>query len=252
MLLAVHVHVVLPDMVHTSSEPGRPAAFLVLLAFLGAFAFIRTSARLMRSPKVPWWPGSVETGSGLHIHHLVWGISLLLISGFVAFATDLDAPWWQITAVAFGIGAGLALDEFALWLRLADVYWSEQGRASIDAVILAAAFAGLIVVGVRPFGLDDPGSVVGTTVAVVIGLAMAGVAFFKGRLFLGVVAIFIWPVGLWCAVRLAKPTSPWARRFYKNHREGRLERSRHRFRADRPAAAWGRRLQDAIGGTPQS
>src|SRR5881392_663183 len=121
------------DVINTHGTHGRGPAFLVLLAFLLAFTFIRTSARLMRSPKVPWWPGSVETGSGLHIHHLVWGISLLLISGFLAFATDLDSPWWQITSVAFGIGAGLTLDEFALWLRLADVYWSEQGRASIDA-----------------------------------------------------------------------------------------------------------------------
>src|SRR3954452_21604441 len=175
MLLVVHVHVVLPDLVHTSSEPGRPAAFLVLLSFLGAFTFIRTSARLMRSPKVPWWPGSVETGSGLHIHHLVWGISLMMISGFLAFATDLSTPWWQITSIAFGIGIGLSLDEFALWPPLEDVCWSEQGRASIAAVIFAAAFAGLIVIGVQPFGLDDAGSVVGTGLGVILGVGLSGI-----------------------------------------------------------------------------
>jgi hypothetical protein len=248
----VRINIHLPDLVHRASEPGRPAAFLVLLAFVGAFLFIRTSARLMRSPKVPWWPGSVETGSGLHIHHLVWGISLMMISGFLAFATDLSTPWWQVTSIAFGIGIGLTLDEFALWLRLEDVYWSEQGRASIDAVIFAAAFAGLIVIGVQPFGLDDPGSVVGTGLGVILGVGLSGITFFKGRLFLGVVAIFIWPVGLWCAVRLAKPTSPWARRVYTGHREHELERAKHRFRPDRRSAEFGRRLQDAIGGTPGS
>ena len=103
------------DLLGSAREPGRECGFLVLLAFLASFSFIRTSARLMRSPRVPWWPGSVEAG-GVHIHHLVWGISLLLVSGFAAFVSDLYAPWWQITSIAFGIGAGLTLDEFALWL----------------------------------------------------------------------------------------------------------------------------------------
>src|SRR3954462_4936487 len=178
MLLAVHVHVVLPDMVHTSSEPGRPAAFLVLLAFLGAFAFIRTSARLMRSPKVPWWPGSVETGSGLHIHHLVWGISLMMISGFLAFATDLSTPWWQITSIAFGIGIGLTLDEFALWLRLEDVYWSEQGRASIDVVVLAAILGTLAVINSGPLFKGAWWEIV---IFVALDLALMVVGLAKGK-----------------------------------------------------------------------
>lgn len=58
-------------------KPGQRAGFVVLAAFLVSFLFIRTSARLMRSPRVPWWPGSVSTSSGLHLHHLVWGIVLL-------------------------------------------------------------------------------------------------------------------------------------------------------------------------------
>src|SRR5919198_6123514 len=120
---------VAPDLIDTGPEPGRAAAFLALLALLVSFAFIRTSARLMRSPKVPWWPGSVTTDSGLHIHHLVWGIGLLLLSGFLALASELEEPWWHVTAIGFGVGAGLTLDEFALWLRLEDVYWSEEGRA---------------------------------------------------------------------------------------------------------------------------
>jgi hypothetical protein len=97
---------------------------------------IRTSARLARSPRVSWWPGSVEAG-GVHIHHLVWGNSLVLLAGFAAFVSDLYSPWWQITSIAFGIGAGLTLDEFALWLYLRDVYWSTEGQDSIDAVVVA-------------------------------------------------------------------------------------------------------------------
>ncbi|TMM11833.1 MAG: hypothetical protein E6G00_04360 [Actinobacteria bacterium] len=238
------------DVVNAHSTHGRGPAFLVLLAFLLSFGFIRTSARLMRSPKVSWWPGSVTTESGLHLHHLVWGISLLLLSGFVAFATDLDRPWTQITAITFGIGAGLTLDEFALWVHLKDVYWSEQGRSSVDAVILSAAFAALVVLGVRPFGLDEFSSVAGTVAVTTICVLLATVTFLKGRILLGVVAIFIPLVGAVSAVRLAKPTSAWARRRYTGPRASRLRRAQERFSADRRSEALGRRILDLLGGTP--
>src|SRR3954453_7855226 len=131
-------------------EPSpRSVALWLMAGFLGSFAFIRTSARLMRSPKVPWWPGSVTSGD-LHIHHLVWGIVLMLVAGFVSLM-PIDSPWRETIAVLFGVGAGLTLDEFALWLRLEDVYWSEQGRQSVDAVIIAATFAGLVLVIGSPF-----------------------------------------------------------------------------------------------------
>src|SRR3954451_7453749 len=183
--LVVSVHV-LPE----TSAPGRGTAFLVLTAFLLTFAFIRTSARLIRNPKVTWWPGNVETGD-LHIHHLVWGICLVLVSGFLGFAADLQTPWWHIAAIAFGIGAGLTIDEFALWLYLRDVYWSEQGRLSVDAGIIATVFAGLVVRGTRPFGLDEPESVLGTIVLVAQAVTLSAIAFLKGRFVIGVVSLFV-------------------------------------------------------------
>jgi hypothetical protein len=237
------------DLFSSAHEPGRESAFVVLLAFLASFLFIRTSARLMRSPRVPWWPGSVEAG-GVHIHHLVWGISLLLASGFTAFVSDLDAPWWQITAVAFGVGAGLTLDEFALWLRLSDVYWSEQGRESIDAVIVCTLLGGLVVVGVQPFDLDHTPSAIGTTVAVPVVVALAAIAFAKGRILLGAISIFVPVVGAFAALRLAKPNSPWAHRRYRGDRAHRLERAQARYAADRRGEVVGTRIRDAIGGAP--
>src|SRR5436309_13850572 len=115
------------DVINTHGTHGRGPAFLVLLAFLLAFGFIRTSARLMRSPKVSWWPGSVTTESGLHLHHLVWGIVLLLVTGFLSFVTSSKSPWDELLAGLFGVGAGLTLDEFALWIHLRDVYCGEEG-----------------------------------------------------------------------------------------------------------------------------
>ena len=237
------------DLFSAQPEPGRECAFLVLLAFLCAFLFIRTSARLIRDPKVTWWPGNVETG-GVHIHHLVWGISLLLVGGFAAFVSDLYAPWWQITAILFGVGAGLTLDEFALWLRLEDVYWAEQGRESIDAVVIATLVAGLIVLGVQPFDLGEPAGIASTVAAVLVVVGVAAVAFAKGRILLGVLSIFMPLAGVWAAIRLAKPASVWARRHYVGKRAHKLERARGRFPDDRRSERIGDRLKDVIGGAP--
>ena len=235
-----------------SSQPmGRGAAFLVFLGFLLSFAFIRTSTRLIRM-EVSWWPGNVETSSGLHIDHLFWGILLIIITGFVSFVGDLGSPWWQLTAVLFGIGVGLTLDEYALFLHLDDVYWSEQGRSSIDAVVIGLLVAGLVVLGARPF--DVPGGDLWVSVlysAVVLTFALVTLA--KKRLFLGVLAIFIPVVGIWCTCRIGKPQSFWARRFYTDDTErGRrkLQRAEERFPPDRWTKRLGVRLQDAIGGVP--
>jgi hypothetical protein len=237
------------DLLSNEVEPGRECAFIVLLAFLISFLFIRTSARMIRDPRITWWPGNVEAG-GIHIHHLVWGIGLLLIGGFAAFVSDLYAPWWQVTAIVFGIGAGLTLDEFALWLRLEDVYWSAQGRESIDAVVVSALVAGLIVLGVQPFDLDETASVVGTTAAVALVLGIAMIAFAKGRILLGALSLFVPIAGLIAAARLAKPGSPWARWRYTGSRAHRLERAHERFEADRRAEELGNRLRNVIGGAP--
>jgi hypothetical protein len=171
------------------AEAGTGTAFLVLAAFVLSFLAIRTSARLTRS--VSWWPGGVQTEGGVHLHHLVWGICLMMLAGFLAFAVPLEAPWWHLVAIAFGVGAGFTMDEFALWVRLDDVYWSQEGRVSFDAMVVAVAFAALIVVGTTPFGLDDPASITGTAVAVAIVLTLSTVCFVKGRILLGVVGLFV-------------------------------------------------------------
>ena len=65
---------------------------------------------------------------------------IFVLAGFIGFAVQPGSPWIEILAALFGIGVGLTLDEFALWLYLEDVYWSEEGRRSIDAVIVALTF----------------------------------------------------------------------------------------------------------------
>jgi hypothetical protein len=234
---------------HFLDDRGQRSGFILLGAFLGAFLFIRTSARMIRSPKFSWWPGSVKTKSGLHLHHLVWGICLMMSSGFLNFVLKPGSPWAELLAGAFGIGAGLTLDEFALWVRLEDVYWSQEGRISLDAVVVATLLGGMIVLGLAPFDLANPeGSIGSLVVAVLIDIALSALAIIKGKPLLGLVGIFILPVSLVGAVRLASPTSPWARRRYAPDGK-KMAEAQSRFARMRKRRRW---LSDAVGGTPSA
>jgi hypothetical protein len=103
---------------------------------------------------------------------------------------------------------------------------------------------------VQPFDLDDSGSLVGAIAAAVVVLALAAIAFAKGRILLGAISIFVPVVGLYAAVRLARPGSPWASRRYRGDQAHKLERARERFGAERRGEVVERRLLDAIGGAP--
>ena len=133
----------------------RERLFLASVGFLVTFGVVRGITHLIRAGVGPFHN---VTSGGLHIHHLVWGILLLLLVGYVwLLEIGVGSSWVaSLSAVAFGVGAALALDEFALWLNLRDVYWEQQGRQSIDAVLI---FAGLLSVGIWgwPFlkGLAD-------------------------------------------------------------------------------------------------
>jgi hypothetical protein len=232
---------------HFLSEPGQRAGFVLLGSFLVSFLFIRTSARLIRDPRVTWWPGSVTTKGGLHLHHLVWGIVLLLVAGFLDFALAPASPWVEILAGLFGVGAGLTLDEFALWVHLEDVYWEEEGRASLDAVVVAALVAGLIVVGVAPFELHrQSGAITSIGLLVAVDLLLCALAILKGKPILGLTGVFIPIVSLVGALRLASPSSPWARWRYPS--DGRkMARARARYARIRARRV---RMRNAIAGAP--
>ena len=85
-------------------DPSQRGGFLVLAGLLGGFLFIRTSARLIRA-NVSWWPGNVQTGGGLHIHHLVWGICTIMLAGLLEFALQPDPPWRDWARRRYGRGS---------------------------------------------------------------------------------------------------------------------------------------------------
>jgi hypothetical protein len=227
---------------------GKEPLFLLLFAFLIAFGGARGYARQAR--KRGW--GSASIG-GVHLHHVVVGIVLVLIAGVVVFTrAGTEIATRDLCAIVFGVGAAFILDEFALVFYLRDVYWANEGRDSVDAAILAVLTCGLLLVVSEPFGLSDPLTAhLGRAVIVFVVInnaAFAVVAFLKAKPFTGVAALALPPFGWIGAARLAKPGSPWARWFYP---PSKLARAQARAR-DGYAARFQRRLVDAVGGEPSA
>jgi hypothetical protein len=136
--------------VFVRSIPDRPQRrlFLASIAFFLTFAGVRLVTYSNRHHLGPFHDIYFR---GRHIHHLVWGILLLLLVGYgwlvEAGSGDKQTSVFagRLLSLLYGAGAALTLDEFALWLNLEDVYWAREGRASIDAVIL---FGALLLIGV--------------------------------------------------------------------------------------------------------
>lgn len=247
--------------------PGREPLMWCLIAFLVTFLITRTIVRYIRAhadsnaPKKWWQPRNMGSSGGVHIHHMVIGVVLVMVSGvsMVTLAVDGGVREFTAAAILFGIGAALVLDEFALILHLQDVYWAEDGRTSVDAVFAAVAVAGLLVLGFNPLSFfditiwrDDDSL---ASRALVVGgaiytLAMAVIVLLKGKVWTGLIGMFINPLLIVGAIRLSRPHAPWARWRYttrpkKMHRA--LERERYMRRPVVQAKLW---LQDAIAGMP--
>jgi hypothetical protein len=219
------------------------AGLILLGSMLLSFGFIRFSTRMIRA-EVSWWPGNVSPG-GLHIHHLVFGILLMMLAGFLNFVIQPYSPWFEILAGVFGVGMGLTLDEFALWLHLEDVYWAEEGRRSVDAVVFAAILGGAVILGFVPLDASG-GSIVAIVFSVLVSLAICAVVALKGKYSAAVIGMFIPPVAWVAAIRLATPGSWWARRYYQEGSDKALKAQARKDRHDRRV----RRFQDLVGGTP--
>jgi hypothetical protein len=129
-------------------ESRRERLFLASVGFFVAVAVVRALTILIHNNIGPFHNVDIH---GRHIHHLVWGILLLLLVGYswlVEIGTGSAESWrWagRLTSMLYGVAAALTLDEFALWLNLQDVYWQRQGRESYEAMAL---FGGLLCVGV--------------------------------------------------------------------------------------------------------
>jgi hypothetical protein len=230
---------------------GKLPLMLCFLAFVLTFMLTRTITRLIRDGRGPF--RNNVTSGGLHIHHAVPGIILLIIGAFTSLATPASLPWRSVAGVLIGVGTSLVLDEFALILHLQDVYWSGEGQLSVQVVSLTAGCLGLLVAGFSPFGvvgadsIEETFRVTATTVLCVDGV-LAFICVLKGKYRTALFGLFLAPVSLFGALRLGRPNSIWARYRYRGKRL---------VRSTRRAADFDRRwtpLQDDwanfIGGRP--
>ena len=227
---------------------GREPAFLVLVAFILTLAGTRFYTRMAR---LRGW-GSAHLGD-VHVHHLVPGIVLSLIAGGLAIGLAPREPWLAFLAIVFGAGAALVLDEFAMLLHLDDVYWTNEGRLSIEACMAAVAFLALAVLATFPLPTDQGSERLARELGdalIVLVAVLVVVTLLKGKLKLGLFGIVFVPLSLVGAMRLAKPGSIWARRLYPE--EGRRMR-RSEARAAARDERWSQRRErfyDLIGGAP--
>jgi hypothetical protein len=127
------------------TDPRQERLFLGNIGFVTTFTSVRVITHAIRAGRGPF--RNIEPG-GRHIHHMTFGILGLLATGYawnaqLALGTNPARRWGsRASAVGYGAASALTLDEFALWLNLADDYWTPQGRESIDAVVI---FGSLLV-----------------------------------------------------------------------------------------------------------
>ncbi|MEU8465933.1 hypothetical protein [Streptomyces sp. NPDC029003] len=233
-------------------EPGKLPLLLALSAFVLTFAVTRVITRMIRAGKGPF---RNVTPGGLHVHHAVPGVILMTLGGFTAIAGGRSGWGTCLAAGLFGVGTGLVLDEFALILHLSDVYWSKEGTISVEVVILTSALASLLLCGFLPLGVDgltpDEEQSRLTVMATVAGnLVVAVVALFKGKPRMAVLGMIVPLIALFAAVRLARPASPWARRFYRRRPKARARSLKRAYHHDRRWGGLRRRIDHLIGGAP--
>ena len=251
---------------HDIVDHGRLPLLCCLVAFILTFFVTRTFVRWIRHradaglPSRWWQPRNIHVGA-MHIHHVAFGVVLVLVSGLTLVTLSVDGrePGFSVAATFFGIGAALVLDEYALILHLSDVYWEKDGRASVDAVFAAVAVAGLLIMGLHPLMFFLPiwhdaetvalRAAVGGALALTLPLAV--VVLLKGKLWTGLLGMFIVVLLVVGAIRLSRPHAPWARWRYTTQPD-KMRRALQRERTwRRPVVRAKLWLQCAIAGTPR-
>ena len=220
----------------------------MFLAILATFLITRTVTRLIRSGSgAGAGLGNVQIG-GNHVHHQVFGILIIIGTGIVLVSQTPKGPALDAAAAVFGVGVGLTADEFALWLHLQDVYWTNEGRKSVDAIFCLLVITGTLIGGAS-FVTGRAGTEAwwSSIFVIVVNLLLCVICLLKGKIVTAVIGIFIGVVALVGAIRLAKPGSWWAVRRYASQPR-RAERAERRF-GPRYEERWNR-LRDLVAGAP--
>jgi hypothetical protein len=219
----------------------------MFLAILFTFLVTRMVTRLIRSGSTGGVGLSNVKIGGNHVHHQVFGILIIIGTGIALISKTPRGAWLDLAAAVFGVGVGLTVDEFALWLHLEDVYWTDQGRKSVDAIFCVLVITGALIGGTGSVtGAVGTAAWWGSVGVIAVNLLLCVICLLKGKVMTGVIGLFVGLVALVGAIRLAKPASWWAQRFYASRPRRAL---RARRRDERHADRWNR-LRDLIAGAP--
>ena len=220
----------------------------MFLTILVTFLVTRMVTRLIRSGS----GGGAGLGNvqiaGNHIHHQVFGILIIIGTGIFLVSQTPQGAALNAAAAVFGVGVGLTVDEFALWLHLKDVYWATQGRQSVDAIFCVLVTTGALIGGTSfVTGAVGTAECLSSMATIGINLPLCVICLLKGKVITGVIGVVIGPVAVVGAIRLAKPGSWWAQHRYAT-RPRRADRASRRFN-HRRMERWNR-LSDLVAGAP--
>jgi hypothetical protein len=235
---------------HDIVDAGKLPLLLAFTAFVLTFTCTRLITRLIRAGRGPF--RNVSAG-GVHLHHSTPGVILLAVGAFTSIGAPPHAPWREAAALAIGIGSSLVMDEFAMILHLQDVYWTNEGRVSVEMVSLTVACLGFVLVGSSPLGISGMGQAeltvrIGAIAGYVVNGGLVLCCLSKGKYRTALFGIFVPLVSLVGAVRLGRPQSRWAKRFYGAERRQRATERHERFDARwDPVWDW---FSNLIGGKP--
>jgi hypothetical protein len=220
----------------------------MFLAILVTFLITRTVTRLIRSGRgAGAGLGNVQI-AGNHVHHQVFGILIIIGTGIVLVSATPHGAALSVAAAVFGVGVGLTVDEFALWLHLRDVYWTSEGRISVDAIFCVLVITGALIGGASFLSGHVGSAAWWSSIAVLtVNLMLCVICVLKGKIVTGVIGIVIGIVAFVGAIRLAKPGSWWAAHRY-TARPRRAARAEQRY-DQRYADRWNR-LRDLVAGPP--
>jgi hypothetical protein len=220
----------------------------MFIAILATFLITRTVTRMIRSGSGANAGLGNFTIAGVHVHHQVFGILIMIGTGIVLVSVTPSGAALDVAAAVFGAGVSLTLDEFALWLHLEDVYWTQDGRKSVDAIFCVLAVTGALIGGANflsgGLGTAEWWS---SLFVLAVNLVLSLICLLKGKITTGAVGLVIGLVAFVGAVRLAKPGSWWATRRYAS-RPRRAARAAQRY-GPRYQQRWNR-LRDLVAGAP--
>jgi hypothetical protein len=235
----------------TSVGGGEVSLQPMMWLFLGilvTFLITRMVTRMIRSGSGGGAGLGNVTLGGNHIHHQVFGILIIIGTGIILVSQTPSGTALDTAAAVFGIGVGLTVDEFALWLNLKDVYWARQGRQSVDAIFCVLVITGALIGG-SSLVKGGIGSAEwwSSMAGIAVNLVLCVICLLKGKVITGGIGIVVGVVALVGAIRLAKPGSWWAVRRYPS-RPRRADRAARRY-DQRRLERWNW-LRDLVAGAP--